>query len=92
MATGRLTGLFDGADGKSCFGRKDSCSGAQRISARDLLSVLRECPAVSNEFERGWRGFLTDEEFEPAEVAILRPDCAEREFEQWQLRMRTDDQ
>jgi hypothetical protein len=31
-------------------------------------------------FERGWRAFLTDDEFEPEEVAILCPDCAEREF------------
>ena len=50
-----------------------------------------ECSAVSDEFERGWRGFLTDDEFEPAEVAILCPECAEREFGQGQLRMRMDD-
>jgi hypothetical protein len=46
---------------------------------RHPLSCL-ECPAVSDEFERGWRGFLTDEELEPAEVAILCPACSEREF------------
>ena len=39
-----------------------------------------ECPALTNEFQRGWRGFLTDDEYEPAEVAILCPSCAEREF------------
>jgi hypothetical protein len=39
-----------------------------------------ECPNVANVFERGWRGFLTSDEFEPAEVGILCPECAEREF------------
>jgi hypothetical protein len=39
-----------------------------------------ECPALTNKFEQGWRAFLTDDEFEPAEVAILCPTCAEREF------------
>jgi hypothetical protein len=40
----------------------------------------QECPNVANQFERGWRGFLTDEEYEPAEVVVLCPACAEREF------------
>jgi hypothetical protein len=39
-----------------------------------------ECSAVTNDFERGWRGFLTDDEYEPAAVAILCPTCATREF------------
>lgn len=51
-----------------------------------------ECPAVSDETARGWRGFLTDDEYEPAEVAILCPECAEREFGPCQLRMRIEDE
>ncbi len=39
-----------------------------------------ECGLLTTVFERGWRGFLTDDEFGPAEVAILCPACAEREF------------
>jgi hypothetical protein len=50
-----------------------------------------ECHAVSDETASGWRGFLTDDEYEPAEVLILCPDCAQREFGPRQLRMRIDD-
>ena len=50
-----------------------------------------ECHAVSDETASGWRGFLTDDEYEPAEVLILCPDCAQREFGPRQLRLRTDD-
>ena len=39
-----------------------------------------ECHAVTDVFERGWAAFLTDDEYEPAAVAILCPGCAEREF------------
>ena len=39
-----------------------------------------ECPNVANEYELGWRGFLTDDEYEPTEVVILCPACATREF------------
>ena len=52
-----------------------------------------ECSAVSDEFERGWRGFLTDGEFEPPEVAILCPACSEREFgESLRFRLHKDDE
>lgn len=50
-----------------------------------------ECPAVTVRFERGWRAFLTDDEFEPEEVAILCPDCAEREFGPLRTRLEQDD-
>jgi len=50
-----------------------------------------ECPAISVRFERGWRAFLTDDEFEPEEVAILCPDCAEREFGPLRSRFEQDD-
>jgi hypothetical protein len=50
-----------------------------------------ECGTSTDEFVRGWHGFLTDEEFEPAEVCILCPDCAEREFGQWQAQATSDD-
>jgi hypothetical protein len=39
-----------------------------------------ECPALTDTFERGWRGYLTDDEFQPAEVTILCPACSAREF------------
>jgi hypothetical protein len=42
-------------------------------------------------FERGWRAFLTDDEFEPEEVAILCPDCAEREFGPPRARLELDE-
>jgi hypothetical protein len=45
---------------------------------QDLFCV--ECMARTHEFERGWCGFLTDDECEPEEVAMLCPACAEREF------------
>jgi hypothetical protein len=48
---------------------------------------------VSDEFERGWRGFLTDGEFVPPEVAILCPACSEREFgDSLRLRIHQDDE
>jgi hypothetical protein len=50
-----------------------------------------ECHAVSDEAASGWRGFLTDDEYEPAEVLILCPECAVREFGPRQLRMRIED-
>jgi hypothetical protein len=50
-----------------------------------------ECSSVADEFERGWRGFLTDDEVEPAEVAILCPTCAEREFGPRQFHVRLED-
>lgn len=64
---------------------------AQTSSVTYYLFCL-ECPAVSNQFERGWRGFLTDDEFEPSEVAVLCPECAEREFGKPRLRLRLDDE
>lgn len=50
-----------------------------------------ECHAVSDETARGWRGFLTDNEYAPAELLILCPECALREFGPRQLRMPTED-
>lgn len=40
-----------------------------------------ECPALTDTFEPGWRGYLTDDEFEPVAVAILCPTCSKREFD-----------
>ena len=51
-----------------------------------------ECCVATDEFELGWRGFLTDEEYGPAEVAILCPACAEREFGPRQLRLRIEEE
>ena len=50
-----------------------------------------ECSTVGEEFERGWRGYLTDDEEGPAEVAILCPGCAEREFGPRRNRTRTEE-
>lgn len=50
-----------------------------------------ECPAVTNVCERGWRAFLTDDEFAPAEAAVLCPACAEREFGPPRRLARTDE-
>ena len=59
---------------------------------RHPLSCLA-CSAVSDEFERGWRGFLTDGESEPPEVAILCPACSERKFgDSLRLRRHQDDE
>ena len=46
---------------------------------------------MSDETARGWRGFLTDNEYAPAEVLILCPECALREFGPRRARMRTED-
>ncbi len=46
---------------------------------------------MSDETARGWRAFLTYDEYEPAEVLILCPECALREFGPRRLRMRTED-
>lgn len=43
------------------------------------LSCL-ECAEWTEEFERGWRAYLTDDRFEPAEAVVYCPACAEREF------------
>jgi hypothetical protein len=45
---------------------------------KNLLCV--ECGTTEHRFKRGWRGFLTDDEFSPTVVAILCPACAWREF------------
>jgi hypothetical protein len=42
--------------------------------------LCAECTVATFEFERGWRAYLTDDEYEPATVAILCPECSEREF------------
>jgi hypothetical protein len=70
------------------------CGAGRRV--RDDSTVVQglqcyECPAVTVRFERGWRAFLTDDEFEPEEVAILCPDCAEREFGPLRTRLEHDD-
>jgi hypothetical protein len=49
-----------------------------------------ECHAETDVFERGWGAFLTDDEYEPAAVAILCPACAEREFGAPRRRNRSD--
>ena len=37
--------------------------------------------AVTNEFEHGWRAYLTaDEEDDPVAAVVLCPDCSDREF------------
>lgn len=42
--------------------------------------LCAECTIATVEFERGWRGYLTDDSYEPSVVVILCPECAEREF------------
>jgi hypothetical protein len=42
--------------------------------------LCAECTIATFDFERGWRAYLTDDEYEPAAVAILCPECSEREF------------
>lgn len=42
--------------------------------------LCAECTVATFDFERGWRAYLTDDEYEPATVAILCPECSEREF------------
>jgi hypothetical protein len=59
-----------------------------RLVEGKLICV--ECGLTEDGFCRGWRGFLTDDEYAPAEVAILCPDCAWREFGSRQLRLNTD--
>jgi hypothetical protein len=54
------------------------------------LSCVK-CDLTEDGFRRGWRGFLTDDEYAPAEVAILCPDCASREFGPPQLRLTADE-
>jgi hypothetical protein len=51
-----------------------------------------ECGLATAEFQRGWRGFLTDDEFSPAEVAILCPRCAEQESGPFNERPAVEDQ
>jgi hypothetical protein len=62
-----------------------------RKSVRMGCLFCVECSTSGEKFERGWRGFLTDDEFEPTEVAILCPDCAEREFGPRATRPRRDE-
>jgi len=50
-----------------------------------------ECASATNVCERGWRGYLTDDEYEPAEVAILCRTCAEREFGPPKNRLRSEE-
>jgi hypothetical protein len=55
----------------------------------DLFCV--ECSSATNVCEPGWRGFLTDDEYEPAEIVILCPLCAEREFGPASRKLRSDE-
>jgi hypothetical protein len=50
-----------------------------------------ECKELTNEPARGWRAYLTDEGYGPAEVVVLCPDCSNREFGPFGRRARTDD-
>jgi hypothetical protein len=38
------------------------------------------CEGIPDELARGWRGYLTDAQDEPATVLWYCPECAEREF------------
>jgi hypothetical protein len=42
--------------------------------------VCVECGRKQADHKRGWRAYLTTDEYEPAEAIVLCPDCAEREF------------
>jgi hypothetical protein len=42
--------------------------------------LCAECTVSTFDFEPGWRGYLTDDEYSPAVVVILCPECSEREF------------
>jgi hypothetical protein len=37
-----------------------------------------ECSLITGEFGRGWRAFLTDDEWSPPDVVVLCPTCSER--------------
>lgn len=76
-----------GAD--ASFGQCQAGRAAWLIRPMPYPIVCVECASAAAEFERGWRGYLTDDENEPAEVAILCPECAEPEF--GPLRHRTDE-
>jgi hypothetical protein len=54
-----------------------------------LLCV--ECKELTNEFARGWRAYLTDDEEGPAEAFVLCGACAEREFGPFVRRGTTDE-
>jgi hypothetical protein len=38
-----------------------------------------ECSLITGEFSRGWRAFLTDDDWSPVDVVVLCPTCSERE-------------
>ena len=59
----------------------------RRLSGVTTASPPVSRHAVSDETASGWRGFVTDDEYEPAELLILCPDCAQREFGPRQLRL-----
>jgi hypothetical protein len=40
-----------------------------------------ECAHVVDHFERGWRTYVTDEQFGPRELATYCPLCAAFEFD-----------
>jgi hypothetical protein len=42
--------------------------------------LCAECTVATVDFERGWRGYLADHEYEPTVVVILCPECSESEF------------
>ena len=50
------------------------------VGGRDAILVCVECGASAATDAEGWRGYLTTDEDEPAEVAIYCPECGEREF------------
>jgi hypothetical protein len=54
-----------------------------QIDARTMPLRCVECSLITGVFARGWRGYLTDDEWSPAEVVVLCPTCSEREFESW---------
>jgi ribosomal protein L44E len=50
-------------------------------SEATLVLECVECGKQSERSARGWRGFLTDGEFEPQEVGTYCPHCARKEFD-----------
>lgn len=51
-----------------------------------------QCSTVSLGAASGWRALLTDDEYEPKTVATFCLVCAEREFGQRRLWIRSDDE
>lgn len=58
----------------------DAPACAQQTLAVEGWLFCVDCGLSTGVFERDWRGFHTDDAYGPPEVAILCPECADRQF------------